>query len=362
MSHEAPWASSLNPVLGELSAYTPASGEYPVRLDANEAPNLLSDAARQKLLDATSKIDWHRYPDAGAEALRGAIARRCGVSPEETLAGVGSDELIALLLQSFQADPQGRATVLTLSPSFVMYRMTARIHGHQVLEIPLDADWDMNLDAMLKALEFALPRLIFIASPNNPTGTLVSMDRLRTLVERAAQSIVVVDEAYIDYAATDQLQLLREYDNVVVLRTLSKIGFAALRLGWLIARPSLVRELNKARLPYNLCAPSQTLASVVLSELGDELEHTAKLVVAERERITQAISRLPGLHATPSQANFVWFRSETPAAQVYEALKGQGILLRSFHKSGGRLKHHLRVTVGTREENDCFLRALEEAI
>lgn len=362
MTGPASWAERLNPALSGLSPYTPATGEFKVRLDANEAPNLLSDGTRQRLGEVLRGIEWHRYPDATASELRTAIARRCQVQPQQTLVGVGSDEIISMLLRAFGRDSQSGCFVLTLSPTFVMYRMAAKIHGHEVMEVPLDDSWDMNPVSVSKALEMARPSLIFIASPNNPTGTMVSHDRLVRVIEQAPESIVVIDEAYIDYASKNHLELLSQYDNVVLLRTLSKVGFAALRLGWMLARPELIQEIDKVRLPYNVPIPTQALATVVVSEFGDELARIRDSVVAERERVASTLMKLPGVTVTPSEANFLWLKTNQPAEEVYEGLKARDVLVRSFHKSGGRLKHCLRVTIGLPDENDSFLAALGELL
>lgn len=361
MTNSPGWRRWLNPALEGLTAYSPAPGDFEVRLDANEAPRLLSDEAHQKLAQQAARIDWRRYPDAGAVRLREAIAQRCGVTPDEVLFGVGSDELIAMLLRAFGRDGKSGG-VLTLTPTFVMYRMTARIHGHQVMEVPLDAHWGMNLDAVSRALEMVQPSLIFVASPNNPTGTMVAMEQLTRLIESAPASIVVVDEAYVDYASRHQLALLQAHENVVILRTLSKVGFAALRLGWMLARAEFVREIDKVRLPYNLPLPTQELATLVVTELGDELTRIKNAVVKERERVKTQLAGYARVEVTPSEANFLWLKTEAAAEAVYEGLKARGVLVRSFHKHGGRLKHYLRVTIGLPHENDRFLSALEEVV
>ena len=170
----------------------------------------------------------------------------------------------------------------------------------------------------------------------------------------------MIDEAYIPYADRDQLDLYRRYENVAVLRTLSKIGFAALRVGWLIARPSLLAEIDKVRLPYNMNAPAQLLGTLAVTELAPEIRRIVSYVVTERERLSAALGALPGITVTPSQANFLWFRSERPAVELFEGLKARGILVRSFHQRGGRLANQLRVTVGTSAENERFLSGLRE--
>jgi len=357
-----PFSDILCPALAELSSYTPVAGDYAVRLDANEAPELLSPAAKQRLAEAAATLTWERYPDATSSQLRAALASYSGVSTEEVLVGDGSDEIITMLLSAFSRarDRSGSAVVMTTTPSFVMYRMSARVREQRVLEVPLDANWDLALDSMLRGLEHAPPNLIFIATPNNPTGNLANRERLERLIQAAPSSLVVIDEAYIPYSDRDQLDLYRRYENVAVMRTLSKVGFAALRVGWLIARPSLLAEIDKVRLPYNMNAPAQLLGTLAVTELAPEIRRIVSYVVAERERLQAALAALKGITVTPSQANFLWFRSEQPAATLFEGLKARGVLVRSFHQRGGRLENQLRVTVGTSQENDRFLSCLSE--
>jgi len=352
----------LCPALAELSSYTPVAGDFAVRLDANEAPELLSAHAKKRLAEAAAELIWERYPDATSSGLRTALAGYSGVTAEEVLVGDGSDEIITMLLSAFSQarDRSGSALVMTTTPSFVMYRMSARVRGQRVLEVPLDANWDLSLESMLRGLEHAAPNLIFIATPNNPTGNLADRVRLERVIQAAPQSLVVIDEAYIPYSDRDQLDLYRRYENVAVMRTLSKVGFAALRVGWLIARPSLLAEIDKVRLPYNMNGPAQALGALAVTELAPEISRIVSYVVAERERLSAALGQLPGITVTPSQANFLWFKSERPAAELFEGLKARGVLARSFHNRGGRLANQLRVTVGTREENDRFLSCLRE--
>lgn len=352
----------LCPALAELSSYTPVHGDFPVRLDANEAPELLSAAAKQRLAEAAARVTWERYPDATAEHLRTALSQYSGVTPEEVLVGDGSDEIISMLLTALSR-PRERsdsALVLTTTPTFVMYRMSARVREQRVLEVPLDAHWDLSLESMLRGVEMHPPNLIFIATPNNPTGNLVDRERLERVIQAAPRSLVVIDEAYIPYSDRDHLELYRRYENVAVMRTLSKVGFAALRVGWLIARPNLVREIDKVRLPYNMNTPAQALGALAVTELAPEIRSIVEYVVAERGRVSAELSALPGVQVTPSQANFLWFRSERPAAELFQGLQERGVLVRSFHSRGGRLANQLRVTIGKREENDRFLAGLRE--
>jgi histidinol-phosphate aminotransferase len=354
-----PFSDVLRPELAELSAYAPHAGQFAIRLDANEAPPLLSAAARSRLAAVAAETAFCRYPDAGLEKLREGLAARSGVTPAEILPGVGSDELITLLLTALSQPRHGSdaVQVVTTTPTFVMYRMSAKVRGQRVLEVPLDEHWDLSETAMLSALRIAEPSVIFIASPNNPTSNQVSRERLARVIEAAPRSLVVIDEAYVDYSVENQLELYRRYENVAILRTLSKIGFAALRVGWLIARPEAVRELDKVRLPYNLPTLSQTLGALAVTELAPEIDATVRAVVAERNRLVERLAELPNLVVTPSQANFLWLRAERPAGELFEALSARGILVRSFHSRGGRLANQLRVTIGTPQENDAFFDA-----
>jgi histidinol-phosphate aminotransferase len=357
-------AELLRPELTELGPYLPVQGQFEVRLDANEAPNLLSEPARHRLAEVAAQTAWERYPDATAAKLRRAIADRSGVSQNEVLVGAGSDEIIALLL-TVLCRPRAKAstpTLVTTTPTFVMYRMSARVRGMRVLEVPLDDQWDLAPDGIRRAIELGSPNLIFIASPNNPTSTLMSLDRIEQIIDASQGALVIVDEAYINYASQDHLALYRKHPNLALLRTLSKIGFAALRVGWIIARPALITELDKARLPYNMPTLSQNLGTVVLTELQGEIVRICSTVVSERERLAAELSALKGVEVTPSQANFLWFRTDRSAAEVFQSLVDRGILVRSFHERGGRLGHQLRVTVGTETENRRFLQAIREVL
>ncbi len=355
-----PFSTLLRPELSELKAYVPDQRAYPIRLDANEAPPFRNQDVYRKLAQAAANITWERYPDPTALALRESLAIRCGAQTDEVLVGVGSDELIGLLLTALaqSASSHNPPTVLTISPTFVMYKISAKVRGFRVIEVPLDEAWDLAEKSLICALNTAPPQLLFIASPNNPTGNLVSRDRLERLLEAATNTVCVIDEAYIDYAHRTHMDLRKRFPNLVILRTLSKIGFAALRVGWLIGPRGLVQEIDKARQPYNLASPNQNLAKLVVTELSSFVSELVYDVISERERLLGEIGNLEGYSVTPSDSNFLWVRTDQPAEFVFESLRGQGILVRSFHERGGRLAHQLRITVGTATQNDRLLEAL----
>jgi histidinol-phosphate aminotransferase len=362
MSTVPDWSLLLRPELGELSSYVPADPPgVRARLDANEAPPNPSPRVRDVVARAVARTALERYPDARARELKARIAERTGARADELLIGTGSDEVIALLMTAL-AHPRLKApqpVVVAPTPTFVMVHVTARAHGWKAASVPLDAEWDLDLAAMKRVVDMMRPNVVYVASPNNPTGNRVSDDRLTALAETAADALVVIDEAYIDYTRSGSLRDWRaRFPNIGILRTLSKVGLAALRVGWIEAPEALVREVDKARQPFNVSATTQAAAAAVLAEAWDEVRSHVADVVRERDRVAREIGALSGFAASPSEANFLWVRTERPAADVVEGLLARGVLVRSFHPSGGRLAHRLRVTVGTPAENDALLEGL----
>ena len=358
-----PFVTILRPDVAEITSYVPYAGDYAVRLDANEAPPLLSPEACAVLERALHGAAWSRYPDARMTELRAAIAARCACTLDEVLVGCGSDEVIAMLLTALDRprDKAPATTVLTPTPTFVMYKQSARSRGIKVVEVPLDADWDLHVEAMHRAIEMTRPNILFIATPNNPTGALMSEDRLEAVIKAAPEALVVVDEAYVDFAPRSQLALRERYPNVAILRTLSKIGFAALRIGWLVAPAELLVEVDKVRLPYNLSTLAQRAAVTILRELGADIDRVVTAVVAERQRMAQALTDL-GFAVAPSHANFLWVETRRSGKEVFEALAARGVLVRTFHAAGGRLRNRLRITIGLRPENDRLLEEMARCV
>lgn len=356
--------SLLRPELAELSSYVPADPPgISARLDANEAPASASPVIREVVARAVAHVPLERYPDARAMELKAAIAARTGARPDELLVGTGSDEVISLVLNGLSR-PRAKVpqpVLLTPTPTFVMYRVTGRAHGWKSVEVPLDADWDLDVAGTRRAIEALSPSVLFIASPNNPTSNRVSEARLTQVIEAAEGGLVILDEAYVDYAGPSLRGLRARYPHLAVLRTLSKIGLAALRVGWLEADAELVRELDKGRQPFNVSATSQLAAAAVLTEAWGAVEGEVKRVLAERRRVAEELARIPGFAVAPSDANFLWVRTERPAGEVVDALAARGVLVRSFHAAGGRLARQIRVTIGSERDNDRLLAAARAA-
>lgn len=360
-------ARVIRPEVRALTAYSapPPSPERRVKLDANESPFALGEAIRgalaRELAKALADVALHRYPDPSARAVREALAADLGVSPEEILVSNGSDEAIQLL-EIAVAGPD--AAVLAPVPTFVMYEIGARVVGERFAGVPLTADFALDLPAVEAALRRERPRLVFLAWPNNPTGNLFRAEAveriLRACLGEACEALVVVDEAYFPYAGRTFIPRLRDFPNLVVLRTLSKIGLAGIRLGVLVANRAVVDEVNKARLPYNVNALSQAAARVVLAH-GDLVREQAATILAERERLLGALAGMSGVQAYPSDANFFLIRTERPSAAVAQGLLARGVVVRDFGRAPF-LENCLRVTVGTRQENEAFLAALAHTL
>jgi histidinol-phosphate aminotransferase len=364
----------VRPELADLESYVPHVPDgIRVKLDANEAPHP-PEGLDAIVREAVGGVDLARYPDPRAPDLKAQIARRTGAKVEELLVGTGSDEVISILMTALSR-PRPRTpqpVVMMPTPTFVMYAVTGRAHGWKVMHVPLDDAWDIDPAAFGRAMGVVVPNVIFIATPNNPTGNRMSVERLEKLIDLAGDAVVILDEAYVDYAETTGVDArgassppskgvrgLREgRPRVGILRTLSKVGLAALRIGWLEADAALVREIDKARQPFNVSAIAQAAATAALDRGWDAMQALAAEVRAERARLSLAIRALEGFSVTPSDANFLWVGTPAPAAEVWDGLVRKGVLVRSFHRMGGRLATRLRITIGTRSENDAALEAL----
>jgi histidinol-phosphate aminotransferase len=250
-------------------------------------------------------------------------------------------------------------TVLMPAPTFSMYRIAAQALDQRPVEVPLTQEWRLDMPRMLEAVAREQPGVIFIATPNNPTANCFPDAQVRELIE-AAPGVIVIDEAYHPFSRQTFLPLLEAHPHLVILRTLSKIGMAGLRVGIMVANPQLVQQINKVRAPYNLNAYSQGAAEAILQHWEGMAPYLQE-IVRERERLREHLSRLPGLTVYPSDANFLLPRFASGGAKVWEALGAQGILVRRYGESAG-LKDCLRITVGTPIENDLLIAALQGII
>ena len=349
-------AALARPRIRDISAYHVEQTSCDVILDANESPYPPPPELHERLMVVMAGTMLNRYPDMEVTLLRRSLARKEGVDESEILPSNGSDEAIQALIAAL-CDPGDR--VLTPSPTFSMYRVIANYLNVDCVETPLANDWSLDVDQMVKDIARTQPKIVFIAAPNNPTGARYPDEAVRAIIE-ASPGAVVVDEAYIDYAARPYGLLFRDRPNVLILRTLSKVGFAALRLGYLMGDRRLLAEVNKTRLPYNINSVTQAVAAEAVNSWG-LLEPSFKAVVAERERMAARLASMPGVSPFPSQANFILMRIAGDVEGAFASLLRAGVRVRWF-KGVARLDDCLRVTVGTARENDRFLAALEAAL
>ena len=336
-----------------LSAYHVPSATGMVKLDAMENPYRLPEAVRDEIGRAVADALINRYPDPAAPELAAALRRSFNIPPGAgLLIGNGSDEIITIVTQTL-AKPG--AVMLAPDPSFAMFRMNAVFSHMRFVGVPLNADFSLDAARFVAALDEHQPALVFLAYPNNPTGNLYPEEDVVRIL-RAAPGLVVVDEAYFAFAGKSFMPRLAEFPNLIVMRTVSKIGMAGLRLGYAAAAPELMAEFNKVRPPYNVGVATQLIATVLLGHI-DLLNDQAAKIRAERGVLAAGLAKLPGVQIFPSEANFILARFPDGQA-LFESLKAQHVLVKNFHGSHPMLANCLRLTVGTPEENSIMLKAL----
>jgi histidinol-phosphate aminotransferase len=340
-----------------LQAYHVQPSPGMVKLDAMENPYALPELIRTEIAQAVTQAAINRYPDAGAQGLKEKIKAVNGLPANvDVLLGNGSDEIIQLLAMAM-AKPG--AALMSVEPSFVMYKMIATFTGMRYIGVTLTEDFALDLPVMLDTIKTQQPALIFLAYPNNPTGNLFDRDTIEQIIG-VAKGLVVIDEAYYAFASDSFLPDLERFSNLLVMRTFSKLGMAGLRLGYLAGSKVWLEQLEKLRLPYNVGVLPQTVAEILLQHHGVLLQQAEQI---KRDRIW-LFERLVGtvdVHAYPSAANFILFRLPH-AAKVFEGLKQRGVLIKKLDGSHPALADCLRVTVGKAEENELFVKALQESI
>lgn len=328
-----------------------------IKLHANESPFTLSPSLKDALFEEMKKVHLNRYPEPGSPRIRERFAQYYGVKKDMLMVGNGSDELIHILCTAL---PDATPGVMVPVPAFSMYRIISLNAGQTVTEVPLEAEtFELHVDAMLDQMAQKSPALVFISYPNAPTGNCFDEKKIEAVIAKSA-GIVVVDEAYGIFSGKTLIPLLAKYDNLVILKTLSKVGLAAMRIGFLIGQPSLVRELDKVRLPYNINALSQVAANFYIDQQAFFSAQVAE-VVRGRDELFEALGKIEGIRPYPTDANFIFLRCDFDADRIHRDLIARGVLIKNLN-SPGVLKNCMRVTVGSREENEGFLKALRSAI
>jgi len=350
-----------------LNAYhVPDPGDM-IKLDAMENPYHMPEALMAEWLKLIKHAEINRYPDPAATKLSAVLKKYMGVPETNSSAneninsiilGNGSDELIQIMAMAV-AKP-GRK-ILAPEPGFVMYNMIATFTGLEYLGVPLKGDFSLDMPAMLDAIKTHQPALIFLAYPNNPTGNLFADNDIEKILN-VAEGLVVVDEAYHPFACTSFMSRLVEFDNLLVMRTVSKMGLAGLRLGLLAGPEKWISEFDKIRLPYNINILTQVTAEFALKH-ADVFEQQAATIREQREWLFNELSSFTQFDVFPSRANFILLRVlEGDASEIFEGLKKQGVLIKNSHSAGGVLTQCLRITVGKPEENKLLIGALKKCL
>ncbi|MBN2516649.1 MAG: histidinol-phosphate transaminase [Deltaproteobacteria bacterium] len=347
----------IKEVIRKQQAYSIEEQPCRIKLDANENPYTLTPSQQNRIFEHLKTISLNRYPDPGATDLKEQFAQYFGIDEDMLMLGNGSDELIQLLLTAFDSSSSGGVVIPV--PTFAMYKISAVNTGHTVIEVPLNDQFDLDLENILDTMSQNKPHLIFLSYPNNPTGNLFDSGKIEKILMQT-DGLVVVDEAYVDFSGKTFLPDFNRWDNLVILRTLSKVGFAAIRLGILIGKPSLVHELNKVRLPYNLNALSQAVG-LFFHEYADELQKKIDRIILSRQHLFNELTDLEGIYPYHSDSNFILFSCAHDKNRVYSELLKRGIGIKNF-TSPDSLRDCFRVTVGSDEENREFLEALRKIL
>jgi histidinol-phosphate aminotransferase len=349
------------PDVQALDGYHSPQLDVPVRLNTNESPFAPPPEFVDAWIRALSALELHRYPDRAAIDLRAGIAKHLRQPAERVFAANGSNEVLQTVLLAY-GGPERSA--LVFEPTYALHSHICRITGTEVVTGERDADFRISATEAGILIAAQRPEIVFVCSPNNPTGTVEARATLESIISAAVDhgpALVVVDEAYGEFADFSALGLVADDVPLVVVRTYSKVwSLAALRLGYCVAPPAVVAELEKVVLPYHLSAATQTAGAVALA-FRDEMDERVHALVAERHRVAEALRRLPGLTVYPSGANFILVRPNDDGHAVWQQLVERGVLVRDFSR-WPRLDNCLRITIGTTEENDRCVAALREIV
>ena len=343
----------------QMTAYQASPTNVAIKLDAMENPYPLPQELRTGWNAMLANCEVNRYPDASATALKQSLADHAEIPAEcQLMLGNGSDELIQLIVLALACEG---ACLLSPEPSFSIYPMAATIAGMDYVSVPLRSeDFYLDCQQMLQAMKQCQPALICLAQPNNPTGNLWDRNDVETII-RHAPGYILLDEAYAPFAEHNQMDLVKKYPNLLILRTFSKIGFAGLRVGFLVGHTEVMQHLDKLRLPYNMDVFSQCAIQFILDNFAP-MQRQIEKICQSRIRLFEDLQRIPNVIPFPSQTNFILLRvPEGKGKEIFMHLKAQGILVKHFAAQKS-LTDCLRVSVGTDEENQAFITALHTAL
>jgi histidinol-phosphate aminotransferase len=347
----------IKPGVLEAKVYHVPDSKGLIKLDAMENPYVWPEEIKKALAEQLQRADLNRYPDANVSELRIRLGEVFELPDNMAMMfGNGSDELIQIILLALNKTSK---VVMAPEPTFVMYRLLSSMLELDFIGVPLNSDFSLDLPTMLNSIEEKQPAVIFLAWPNNPTGNTYTEEDIEKII-KAATGLVVIDEAYHAFAQKTMMSCLETHQNVLLMRTLSKLGLAGLRLGMLFGAPQWITELEKLRLPYNIGTLNQQSANFIIQNIG-LLEQQAQTIRNDRDLMFDLLSKIKGIEVWPSEANFLLFRVAKKGAEfVHSELLNQKILIKNLHGTHALLENCLRVSIGTKEENEQFISVLNE--
>jgi histidinol-phosphate aminotransferase len=350
-------ATRIRQDVQSMHAYAIQDSRGMIKLDAMENPHRLPADLQRQLGERLAEVALNRYPGDRVNDLRRALAAHAGM-PEgfDLMLGNGSDELISLLAMA--CDVPG-ASILAPLPGFVMYEMSAQLQGLAFIGVDLTSDFELDERAMLAAIEQHQPSIVYLAYPNNPTANLWD-DAVIEKIVQAAPGLVVIDEAYQPFASRSYIDRVTRHPHVLLMRTMSKFGLAGVRIGYMMGRRELIAEIDKVRPPYNISVLNCEAALFALAH-QDEFARQAEAIRNQRQVIQAVLAALPGVKAWKSDANMILVRVPD-AARTFDGMKARGVLVKNVSKMHPLLANCLRLTVGTAEENERMLAALQASL
>ena len=339
----------------KLDGYVVSQDFSRVKLNQNESPFDVPMEIKQEISEKLTQVNWNRYPNNFADPLKRRISRYINFPRKGIIVGNSSTELIQTVMHAL-CNSYDR--IVVTNPGFPIYKRLASIMNIRVEEVPLSENFNLDVDVLIEKSKGA--KIVFLSSPNNPTGNVLSVEDL-TIIAGNITGILVIDEAYYEFYKESAQDLIKMLKNIVIIRTFSKaFNLAGIRLGYMLGDDEVLKELGKAKLPFSIGIFQQLAGEVVMSHM-DFVEKNVSEVVNERERVYDELKRIPFIHPFPSCANFILFRSETiPAKELFRALYEKGVVVRTFRTP--ELRNCLRVTLGTERENSFFLRKLQEVM
>lgn len=341
----------------DLSVYSVNQPDCQVKLNQNENPYGLPEAFQREIAEACSRMEWNRYPEIDGRSLREPLSRELRVDPDTLVLGNGSNELLMAVMTTL-LEPDRRLVVV--EPTFALYRHLGKLTGADVVVLPFEGMFEFPEEMLVQALADPRTSLGVLCSPNNPTGSVLSLEQVQRLL-KITRGVLLIDEAYVDFSSQDFVTLLKEYPNLILTRTFSKArAFAGIRLGYSLSSPDLAKEMTKALLPFRISRLTLEAGKILL-KYGAWIKSRVGEIVKERERLFALLNEMEGITAYPSQANFILIRPEQEAQWFFDKLVERSILIRDVSVYPF-LGNHLRISVGTPEENNLLIKTLKSLL